>query len=172
MTSNFLGVISFALEDYPRAVEHFDSSLQLLLQEGSEGLYLAWINLADSYKANSDKDKAKDAYRNAILLADKTKMNDPNDKNIDAHIFYSNLHLLKLTQESLSVAQMKDLIRQLDELQEGANDHSAFVRIMLSWVELDNLEKARPIFQQFSQSCKGYASYPILKRLFEQDKKI
>ena len=172
LTSNFLGVISFALEDYPLAVEHFDTSLQLMLQEGSEGLYLVWINLADSYKANGNTHKAKEAYRNAILLADKTKMNDPNDKNIEAHIFYSNLHLLILTQGSLTISQNNDLSRKLDELQEGATDHGAFVRIMLSWVELDELEKARPIFQQFNQSCKGYASYPILKRLFIPDKII
>lgn len=166
INENFLGVISFAKEDYVTAVHYFESSLEKMQADGSDGLYLAWINLADAYFAKGNLSKAKDTYQHAIVLADQYRLKGENDNNIAAHIFYSNLKALLTMTSTLDENTRLNYVGQLHAIAEKTTDLDAQVRVMLSWVLLNEIEMARPIFDNFASTCRGYASYPILKQYF------
>ncbi|WP_340678770.1 hypothetical protein [Paraglaciecola sp.] len=166
INENFLGVISFAKEVYDSAVHYFESSLEKMQADGSGGLYLAWINLADGYFAKGNFTKGKDTYQHAIILADQYRLKGENDNNIEAHIFYSNLKALLTVNPAIDENEKLSYVTQLHAIAEKTTDLDALVRVMLSWVLLNEIETARPIFESFISTCKGYASYPLLKKYF------
>lgn len=166
MTDNYLGVINFALENYQDSVTYFTASMDKMLAEGSEGLYLAWINLGDAYFANSQLEKAQEAYQHSIVIADRNLILGENENNIRAHIFYSNLKLTLSKNKIITSTHKKRLLEELETIASKATDPDALVRIMLSWVELDEIEKGRRIFNTFAATCKGYADYPLVRKYF------
>jgi tetratricopeptide (TPR) repeat protein len=163
---NFIGVLSYMKEDYPASVTYFQSSLEQM-QVSNDGIYEAWINVADAYNAIGDKDKAIDAYAQGIILAEQYRVNGENSHNVEGHIIYSNINLAFLRDTKLSNKTKRQLSKRLSEVQVKITDISSKVRVMLGWLMLGNKGNAQGIYDELSEGCPGYIAYPLVKRYFD-----
>jgi tetratricopeptide (TPR) repeat protein len=153
-------------EDYPASVTYFQSSLEQM-QVSNDGIYEAWINVADAYNAIGDKDKAIDAYAQGIILAEQYRVNGENSHNVEGHIIYSNINLAFLRDTKLSNKTKRQLSKRLSEVQVKITDISSKVRVMLGWLMLGNKGNAQGIYDELSEGCPGYIAYPLVKRYFD-----
>ncbi len=166
LIDNYIGVLSFMQEDYLSSARYFESSLEQM-KVSNDGMYEAWINIADAYNAIGDKAKAIEAYKQGIILAEQYRVNGENSHNIEGHIIYSNVNLAFLKTPELSEQVKEQLSSMLFEIQPKVTDVSSKMRVMLGWLMLDQKRQAQSIYDELSEGCPGYIAYPLVKQYFD-----
>jgi tetratricopeptide (TPR) repeat protein len=166
LIDNYIGVLNYMQENFPASVTYFESSLEQM-KVSNDGIYEAWMNLADAYAAVDDKAKAIDAYTQGIILAEQYRVNGENSYNIEGHIIYSNVNLAFLKDTVLPEKTKRRLLKRLTEVQPKITDASSKTRVMLALLMLGEKSQAQGIYNELSDGCPGYIAYPLVKRYFD-----
>lgn len=95
-----LGTYYFILKDYDKAVESYENMIAL-----NDSDYINWGNLADAYRF-SKNGKYTEAFKQAILLAEKAIQLNPNNKTAIASLAYYYANLMNIEKTKLYANQI------------------------------------------------------------------
>ena len=161
ISDHLLATASFYMQKYDDAIAYNLKSLNSMADTNSNGLYPIWINLGDSYLAQSMKQEAMEAYENAVKISQNSSQNT----TVKVDQLYAYLHISRIN-DTFETKSVKAGIRdELISIESQISDPGAKFRSMVIWAYLEEKEKARSIQKVLTAQCKGLAKYPGVEKI-------
>lgn len=152
------------LGEYEQALAIYKPQLEKLKIEGAEQLHQVWGNIADAYHMQGMNDQAAEAYHRALEALEYEMAKGEGNAQQKASRLAIYLILAELEPANSSPDLRASLREQVEQLSD-ATDPVSLYHLAVSWIYLDELDKARELRDKLGASCPGYAASPNLKIL-------
>ncbi|WP_129775215.1 tetratricopeptide repeat protein [Peristeroidobacter soli] len=163
--TEFLGLVYYYLKDFSESARLRQTALDMARAGGSAEIHQMWGALADSYRHAGDRQKAIDAYVQALDIVERDFLmgnGTTGDKGARAYYY---LTLSQLDPKRPPKAVMASLDRDLDEAYEASSEPTALLRVTQAWLLEKNMEKARRALSKAVKRCPCYGKYPDVEVL-------
>jgi tetratricopeptide (TPR) repeat protein len=146
-------------EQYDLASYEMDKYLSDLTLDGSRGQIESLIGAGDIYLDNQEYQKAQSNYQQAFVGLEALLRVSPEALDLQLLQLHSEIGLASLPNNNID-SQNATLVSKLDEIQSQLLDPINQVRILLLYISLDEIDKARLIYPKIVPVCKGFAESP------------
>jgi tetratricopeptide (TPR) repeat protein len=163
--TEFLGLVYYYLKDFSESARLRQAALDMARAGGSAEIHQMWGALADSYRQSGERQKAIDAYVQALDIVERDFLmgnGTTGDKGARAYYY---LTLSQLDPKRPPKAVKASLDRDLDEAYEASSEPTALLRVTQAWLIENNMEKARRALSKAVKRCPCYGKYPDVDAL-------
>lgn len=153
------------LGDGDNAVKYADRGMTRLSIEEVDGHFDPWITKAIAYDTKGDTDTARASFAKALEIAERFRVEGKDEGNTLAQLIYIKTAMAYLGDKAIGEQDKSELVTQLSDAAKGATNPNALTRVMMAWVMLEELEKAKPIYDRMGAICPGFVKQPVLDPL-------
>jgi len=163
--TEFLGLVYYYLKDFAESARLRQTALDMARAGGNAEIHQIWGALADSYRHAGQRQKAIDAYVQALDIVERDFLMGNGTTGDKAARVYYYLMLSSLDPKRPPKAVLASLERDLDEAYEASTEPTALLRVAQAWQLQKQLAKARRALDKAVQRCPCYGSYPDVEVL-------
>lgn len=163
--TEFLGLVYYYLRDFSESARLRQTALDMARAGGSAEIHQMWGALADSYRHAGERQKAIDAYVQALDIVERDFLmgnGTTGDKGARAYYY---LTLSQLDPKRPPKAVQASLDRDLEEAYEASSEPTALLRVTQAWLLEKDLDKARRALSKAVKRCPCYGKYPDVETL-------
>ncbi|MBL8270648.1 tetratricopeptide repeat protein [Steroidobacter sp.] len=158
--TEFLGLVYYYLRDFVESARLRQTALDMARSGGNAEIHQIWGALADSYRHAGQRQKAIDAYVQALDIVERDFLmgnGTTGDKGARAYYY---LMLSSLDPRHPPKAVLASLERDLEEAYESSSEPTALLRVTQAWLLEKNIDKAKRALAKAVKRCPCYGSYP------------
>lgn len=163
--TEFLGLVYYYLKDFAESARLRQTALDMARAGGNAEIHQIWGALADSYRHAGQRQKAIDAYVQALDIVERDFLMGNGTTGDKAARAYYYLMVSSLDPQRPLEAVATSLRRDLDEAYEASTEPTALLRVAQAWLLEKNMAKARRALAKAIERCPCYSSYPDVEVL-------
>jgi tetratricopeptide (TPR) repeat protein len=163
--TEFLGLVYYYLKDFAESARLRQTALDMARAGGNAEIHQIWGALADSYRHAGQRQKAIDAYVQALDIVERDFLMGNGTTGDKAARAYYYLMLSSLDPQRPRAAVLASLERDLEEAYEASSEPTALLRVAQAWLIEENMEKARRALAKAVERCPCYSNYPDVEVL-------
>jgi len=160
----FLGQAHYFLGDFERSAALRQKAIDSVAT-GDPEIHEMWGNLADAYRQTGDRDKAIEAYVHAAEIAERDHLRGNMPVGDRAARAYYYTMLAALDPAAVPDSVLGNIDDEIDEIAAALVSASSLRRMAQTYLQREEIDKAREALGRATQTCKGYALLPDLAAL-------
>lgn len=164
----FLGTAYYFLGDFEGSAALRQRAIEAV-SAGEPEIHEMWGNLGDSYRQIEDREKAVDAYTRAAEIAERDYLRGtaPAADRAARAYYYTMLKGLEPNAVPDDVARTID--DEIDGIAAELDSATSLRRMAQTYLEREEIDKARATLDRATATCRGYADFPDLAALTQDN---
>lgn len=158
--TEFLGLVYYYLRDFAESARLRQTALDMARAGGNAEIHQIWGALADSYRHAGQRQKAIDAYVQALEIIERDFLMGNGTTGDKAARAYYYLMLSSLDPRRPPKAVLASLERDLEDAYQGSSEPTALLRLTQAWLLEKNIDKAKRALAKAVERCPCYDRYP------------
>lgn len=163
-----LSTIYYYFDQSDLAVQAYNQYLNNIEAKGAQSHIDALIGSWEIYRQANMQDKAIAYMKEARGLIETKLLDTPQDIILQYQSLLVRITIEKFEDPYLFNSEREQYVAQLQEIQQKLTNPNHLARLLFLYLEIDEVELARPIYEKVAVYCRGFANIPRFKRSFEK----
>ncbi|MBV1908286.1 MAG: hypothetical protein KUG78_03135 [Kangiellaceae bacterium] len=154
--------------EYPKAIELMESYLSELDRDGEVVALDSLIGIADTYNELKNNPKATEYYKLAFERLEKERLKGDDSLLSQASRLYIEVALSTLGKKSPNIDERGTFSLKLEGFEKQAVNPNLKIRVLFTWILLEDWDKAEVLYHQVAPLCKALAESPVFERYWNK----
>ncbi len=159
----YLGLYHFFMQDYSQSIDYRRKAISTFTDSDNVAIHQIWGDLADAYRLAGETEEAQKAYRKAINIIDRDKLQGYSEQAFSIHLFYYYSQLSQINPEQYPESELRTILSAPAELLEQELSPGEYAKLARLLYRQDALDHAESALKKAINLCPGFFHHPEVK---------